>query len=658
MASPETREVVRSALRKVPCFINLDDEKKFSYVCHRLRRLHSAPGETVISEGEQGSTVYILLEGTMECFVAGVKVAEISEGTVVGERAMLTNAARSATVVAATACVSWVLERRHARYLMKEADGVWRRVLALESLSIPSPDDNSIMPSGLEGIITQKLDALSLNATTFAKLASAFGAVFHKEALRTCFPGPKDSGNDDAIDELVKAQLIVADSHGTDTQNTRAAQRLAWSQRIAEERGDLGGSVYGGGRASNYGDDFRSVAGDDLRSIAGDRMSCRGSVVGGDSSDVGSTETRLRSNSNEEVDHEDLLEKFRASERAKRLNKRPAGLYRFRNQQIAEVIYGVVPDEQKREYHRRIAEFFEDCLCVLEGRECITHVDERRAIDTVVAALKLTTKDLHLLLADHSTKSRSLDSKAKEYSLLAARDATALGLYREAEQHYRRVVSMEQPSFVEEEVGKLSLAKAARLSAFLGLAELYARFELAPRPRDVDREQAPLGEGPIPLLTRGLEMLGVDSDELAEADFSAGNIAKNEADLPNEELDLLARALNQLGWCLMRSGVALESRRRCRLTEGCFAHAVRIAKKRNDLPFAASALNGFGTFYQNCAQRVGREKNKRLCDVVLGDKRTPLRKPPSLKKQVSAKKFVKYQKVPPPQSGRCDLRVP
>ena len=58
--------------------------------------------------------------------------------------------------------------------------------------------------------------------------------------------------------------------------------------------------------------------------------------------------TRLRSDNNEEVDHEDLLEKFRASERAKRLNKRPAGLYRFRNQQIAEVIYGVVPDEQKR----------------------------------------------------------------------------------------------------------------------------------------------------------------------------------------------------------------------------------------------------------------------------------------------------------------------
>ena len=110
------------------------------------------------------------------------------------------------------------------------------------------------MPSGLEGIITQKLDALSLNATTFAKLASAFGAVFHKELVADLLPGPQGLGNDDAIDELVKAeQLIVADSHGTVAQNTRAAQRLAWSQRIAEERGDLGGSVYGGGRASNYG---------------------------------------------------------------------------------------------------------------------------------------------------------------------------------------------------------------------------------------------------------------------------------------------------------------------------------------------------------------------------------------------------------------------
>ena len=63
----------------------------------------------------------------------------------------------------------------------------------------------------------------------------------------------------------------------------------------------------------------------------------------------------------------------------------------------------------------------------------------------------------------------------------------------------------------------------------------------------MDREQAPLGEGPIPLLTRGLEMLGVDSEELAEADFSAGNIAKNETELPNEELDLARASVEPIG---------------------------------------------------------------------------------------------------------------
>ena len=54
MASPETREVVRSALRKVPCFINLDDEKKFSYVCHRLRTVALGAGRDRDLRGRAG----------------------------------------------------------------------------------------------------------------------------------------------------------------------------------------------------------------------------------------------------------------------------------------------------------------------------------------------------------------------------------------------------------------------------------------------------------------------------------------------------------------------------------------------------------------------------------------------------------------------------
>ena len=52
--------------------------------------------------------------------------------------------------------------------------------------------------------------------------------------------------------------------------------------------------------ASNYGDDFRSVAGDDLGLLLAIACRVEEVVVGGDSSDVGSTETRLRSDSAEE----------------------------------------------------------------------------------------------------------------------------------------------------------------------------------------------------------------------------------------------------------------------------------------------------------------------------------------------------------------------
>lgn len=98
---------------------------------------------------------------------------------------MLTNSARTATVTAVADTVCWALERRHGRCLVKEADFVWRRVLALESLAIPNARGSAVaVPSSLAGIITNKLDNLSLNATTFIKLASAFGIVFHEEVLR------------------------------------------------------------------------------------------------------------------------------------------------------------------------------------------------------------------------------------------------------------------------------------------------------------------------------------------------------------------------------------------------------------------------------------------------------------------------------------------
>jgi len=130
----DARRLVRASLQKVPCFINLEDEGKFEHVAARMQKIVCAPEETLITKGEKGSTIYVLEVGVMACYVDGVKVAEVGAGDVIGERAMLTNSARTATVTAVTRTTCWALERRHARYLIKEADEVWRRVLALESM--------------------------------------------------------------------------------------------------------------------------------------------------------------------------------------------------------------------------------------------------------------------------------------------------------------------------------------------------------------------------------------------------------------------------------------------------------------------------------------------------------------------------------------------
>ncbi|KAH8045549.1 cGMP-dependent protein kinase [Aureococcus anophagefferens] len=452
--SEETLAVVKSALQKVPCFINLDDEAKFK------------------------------------------RVSEVSAGDVIGGGPCSRTA--DATVSAATDTVLWSLERRDARFLVKEADYVWRRVLALESLSIPTRGDSSfMMPSSMAGIITNRLDTLSLNATTVVKLASAFGPVFHEEALRTCFPGPKRSKSAGAIAELVAAAHPAPgpaprQRDAVEALFTEPAAVLGRRQRVAQ----------GVGRARRGREGARRV---------------------------------------------------RLGERRRR-----RGLYRFKNQQIAEVIYSVVLDEQKREYHRRIAEFFEDCLALVEGtRTTHTRPETKPALLSVITALHLGRSDLHLLLADHYTRSKSNEDKAMAYSLVAAKGATTLGLYREAEQLYRRVASQKVARKTALSPKEIKITESARLQSYIELAELYARFEMEPRPRE------------------------------AEARRSA-----------SPRLVPRARA-------------ALDHQFALQLTESCFAHSIRLSKVAGDKLAAADALNGFGTFYQLCASQEGRGPRRR-----------------------------------------------
>lgn len=77
-----------------------------------------AAGEVIIEQGSQGKDVYALLDGHAEVWVDGVKVGAIYMDEIFGAIAALTGTARTASVVAASACMVQILPRANFMELM------------------------------------------------------------------------------------------------------------------------------------------------------------------------------------------------------------------------------------------------------------------------------------------------------------------------------------------------------------------------------------------------------------------------------------------------------------------------------------------------------------------------------------------------------------
>ena len=68
-----------------------------------IRKL--AKGTLLTEQGERGREIYLLLDGVLSVWVDGAELGELGPGAVVGERALLEEGRRTATLRAATACV-------------------------------------------------------------------------------------------------------------------------------------------------------------------------------------------------------------------------------------------------------------------------------------------------------------------------------------------------------------------------------------------------------------------------------------------------------------------------------------------------------------------------------------------------------------------------
>ncbi|MBL7076167.1 MAG: mechanosensitive ion channel [Kiritimatiellae bacterium] len=116
-------EASKELLAEIPIFSHLSKEER-DHVAERMEeRIHGA-GETLVRKGDEGSTFYIILEGSTSVHLGtdtrSPQVAVLKRGEYFGEMSLLTGEERSATVVAVNDC--HVLELSHIvlRDLLKE----------------------------------------------------------------------------------------------------------------------------------------------------------------------------------------------------------------------------------------------------------------------------------------------------------------------------------------------------------------------------------------------------------------------------------------------------------------------------------------------------------------------------------------------------------
>jgi CRP/FNR family cyclic AMP-dependent transcriptional regulator len=88
-----------------------------------------AAGAALVTEGQPGTSAFVVLQGTCRVVRKGRKIGTIGVGAVVGELALLTRAPRNATVVAESPLEVAVLSRRDFLALLESSPSITLKLL-------------------------------------------------------------------------------------------------------------------------------------------------------------------------------------------------------------------------------------------------------------------------------------------------------------------------------------------------------------------------------------------------------------------------------------------------------------------------------------------------------------------------------------------------
>lgn len=127
--SPEEEQALSDNLKQNFLFKQLDIKSKKT-VISALTSKKFPKDSVIIQQGDEGDFFYIIETGTVDFYVNGAKVNSSSEGSSFGELALMYNAPRAATAIAATDVSCWALDRLTFRRILLE--GTFNRRLMYE----------------------------------------------------------------------------------------------------------------------------------------------------------------------------------------------------------------------------------------------------------------------------------------------------------------------------------------------------------------------------------------------------------------------------------------------------------------------------------------------------------------------------------------------
>lgn len=121
-----------NALRQTPLFscIEISRLKKLAFASHRI---HYDAGEVLFHKGDDADTAYIIIRGRVEVLAGEedhpIKVAELGEGSIIGEIALLCGGPRTATLRAAEDLDLLAIEPKYFLKILSEDSSVCVRMM-------------------------------------------------------------------------------------------------------------------------------------------------------------------------------------------------------------------------------------------------------------------------------------------------------------------------------------------------------------------------------------------------------------------------------------------------------------------------------------------------------------------------------------------------